>query len=76
MIFQIFSPKYLAEKMAFLPKLMLVRTNIWIMTLVFKKKANFFSENRQKSLKIVKYIDPRLGENSPFGRKFVVLGAL
>jgi hypothetical protein len=52
MIFQIFSPKKVSEKMAFLTK----KTKIFkilIITLVFEKNANFFAENCQKSQKIV-----------------------
>jgi hypothetical protein len=53
MIFQIFSPKNFAKILAFLTK---NKANFYkklIITLVFKKNANFFAENWEKSQKIV-----------------------
>jgi hypothetical protein len=53
MILKIFSPKKLAKKLAFLtPNKAKLCKNL-IITLVFEKNANFFSENCRKSQKIV-----------------------
>jgi hypothetical protein len=52
MIFKIFSPKNLAKKLAFLTKQSQILKKM-IITLVFKKNANFFAENEEKSQKIV-----------------------
>jgi hypothetical protein len=53
MIFEIFSPKHLAKKLAFLLQLLLVFAKIVIITLVFEKSANFLAENWEKSQKLV-----------------------
>jgi hypothetical protein len=53
MIFIIFSPKNSAKKLAFLTQNKAKLCKIWIITLVFEKNANFFTENWQKSQKIV-----------------------
>jgi hypothetical protein len=53
MIFKIFSPKNSAKKMAFLTKNKAKICKILIITLVFEKHANLFSENCQKTHKIV-----------------------
>jgi hypothetical protein len=53
MIFKIFSPKNFAKKFTFLTR---YKAKVWkklIITLVFKKNANFFAENWDKLLKIV-----------------------
>jgi hypothetical protein len=52
MIFQIFSPKNLAKKLAVLTQNK-GKFKKLIITLVFEKNANFFAENWQKSQKIV-----------------------
>jgi hypothetical protein len=66
MIFKIFSPKYLAKKMAFLTRNKgKVLKNV-ILTLVFEKNAIFFAENYQKSQKIVIIIStPGPGRRQP-----------
>jgi hypothetical protein len=53
MIFKIFSPKNFAKKSAFLTQKKLNFEKKLIITLVFKKNANFFAENWEKSQKIV-----------------------
>jgi hypothetical protein len=53
MIFRIFSPKNFAKKLAFFAQNKAKLCKNWIITLVFKKNANFFAENWQKSQKIV-----------------------
>jgi hypothetical protein len=52
-IFKIFSPIKIAIKMAFLTQYKAELCKILIITLVFEKNANFFSENWQKLQKIV-----------------------
>jgi hypothetical protein len=53
MIFKIFSPKNSAKKLAFLTPNKVKLLKILIITLVFEKNANLFSENCQKSQKFV-----------------------
>jgi hypothetical protein len=53
MIFKIFSPKNFAKKLAFLTQNKAKFLKKLIITLVFKKNANFFAENWGKSQKIV-----------------------
>jgi hypothetical protein len=53
MIFEIFSPKKIAKKLASLTQNKAKLCKILIITLVFEKNANFFAENWQKSQKIV-----------------------
>jgi hypothetical protein len=53
MIFKIFSPKNFGEKFAFLTQNKAKLCKNLIITLVFEKNANFFTENCQKSQKIV-----------------------
>jgi hypothetical protein len=53
MIFKIFSPKNPAEKLAFLTQNKAKLCKILIITLVFEKNANFFTENCRKSQTIV-----------------------
>jgi hypothetical protein len=53
MILKIFSPKKLAEKLAFLTRNKAKLCKKLIITLVFEKNANFFAENVRKSPKIV-----------------------
>jgi hypothetical protein len=53
MILKIFSPKISAKKLAFLTRNKAKICEIFIITLVFEKNANFFAENCQKSQKIV-----------------------
>jgi hypothetical protein len=50
---KIFSQKNLAKKSAFLPEVKGYFAEKVVITLVFEKNANFFSENWQKSKKIV-----------------------
>jgi hypothetical protein len=53
MIFSIFSPKKIGEKLAFLTQHKAKSCTIFIITLVFEKSANFSAEIGQKSQKIV-----------------------
>jgi histidinol phosphatase-like enzyme len=53
MIFKIFSPKNSAKKLAFLTQNKAKLCKILIITLVYEKNANFFTENCRKSQKIV-----------------------
>jgi purine nucleoside permease len=53
MIFQIFLPKNLAKMLAFFAQDTAIFLRKLIITSVFDKNANFFSENWQKSQKIV-----------------------
>jgi hypothetical protein len=53
MIFEIFSPKNSAKKLAFFAKTTACFCKNLIITLVFEKNANFFVENWQKLQKIV-----------------------
>jgi hypothetical protein len=53
MIFKVFSPKNFAQKLAFFSQNKAKFWKKFIITLVFKKNANFFEENWQKSPKIV-----------------------
>jgi hypothetical protein len=53
MIFNIFSPKNLANKLAFFAQTTASFCKKVIIKLVFEKNANFFAENWQKSQKIV-----------------------
>jgi hypothetical protein len=48
MIFQIFSPKISAKKLAFLTRDKAKLCKILIITLIFEKNANFFAENCRK----------------------------
>jgi Ni,Fe-hydrogenase III small subunit len=52
-IFKILSPKNSVKKLAFLTQNKAKICKILIITLVFEKNANFFSENWRKSQKIV-----------------------
>jgi hypothetical protein len=49
MNFKIFSPKNLAKNLAFLVQNTANFGKIWIVTLVLKKNANFFSRNSPKN---------------------------
>jgi hypothetical protein len=53
MILKIFSPKNLAKNLAFLTRDKAKFKKKLIITLVFKKNANFVAENWEKSQKIV-----------------------
>jgi hypothetical protein len=53
MIFKIFSPKILAEKLVFFTQNYAKLCKNWIKTLAFEKNAVFFAENCQKLQKIV-----------------------
>jgi hypothetical protein len=53
MIFFLNSPEIFAKKLAFLTQNKAKFRKKLIITLVFKKNANFFAENWEKSLKIV-----------------------
>jgi hypothetical protein len=53
MILKIFPPKNLAKNWRFLLKTKLTFEKYFIITLVFKKNANFFAENWEKSQEIV-----------------------
>jgi hypothetical protein len=53
MILKIFSPKNSAKKLAFLSQNKAKLCKILIIALVFEKNANFFTEDCQKSQKIV-----------------------
>jgi hypothetical protein len=53
MVFKIFSPKNSAKILAFFTQNKAKLCKILIVTLVFKKNANFFAENCRKSQKIV-----------------------
>jgi hypothetical protein len=53
MILKIFLPKKLAKNLAFLTRNKAKFWKKFIITLVFKKNANYFAENWEKSQKIV-----------------------
>jgi hypothetical protein len=53
MIFEMFSPKKIAKKLAFLTRNKAKLCKIFAHTIGFSENANFFAENWQKSQKIV-----------------------